>query len=334
MLEMTSIDDLDLLAAWLGCSMEQLAECVQQTEEFYKPKQVRRRRRSRRPRTVFEVLDPLSKLQRRIALDLRRLDAELPDCVYGFRTNRSAHANAARHCNREYVATVDLSDFFDSISYHDVREVFDRIVPRRQVAIALARLCTLDGVLPQGARTSPALANRVAGRLDDHIMERLPRGTRYTRYADDLTFSGGTVPDEATVADWVGACRLKLRPRSYRVVRRGGGQYVTGLHVEGRHPRAPRRVRRSLDRLLFFAQAHGYADAASRTPPWAGRGLPGDKVREQVHGLIAWIASFDEDAARDLTERCAEVEAAAIARANAARRGSAGVSPRSSTRAP
>jgi RNA-directed DNA polymerase len=297
-MELETIKSLDLLAAWLGCSMDTLRLCARKPGDFYQPHRVKRRAGSSRPRDVVSVHDPLRKLQRRVALALRESDSALPSCVRGFRRNESAWTNADAHCHgAEQLATIDLSDFFGSISYYDVREVFDGLCGHPQVAIALTRLCTHKGALPQGARTSPAIANRVAAKLDVEILARIGPDVRYTRYADDLSFSGAAVPTEAEIGDWVRIHGFEPRAGSYALRKRGSGQYVTGLFVEGSNPRAPRKVRRSFERFLFFAKKNGLESAAAGTRTWRGSDLSRTKIVASAEGTIAWMSQIDVDLA-------------------------------------
>jgi RNA-directed DNA polymerase len=133
--------------------------------------------------------DKLKSLQRRI---LRKLlnPLPVPAAATGFVRGRSVVDNARPHVGRGVVINVDLADFFGSISEQRVRELFQALGWNVEAAGILARICTSDGHLPQGAPTSPALSNLVCRRLDARLeaLARKVKG-RYTRYADDITLS-------------------------------------------------------------------------------------------------------------------------------------------------
>jgi hypothetical protein len=101
--------------------------------------------------------------------------------------------NAARHRKRRHVLNVDLADFFPSINFGRVRGVLikdNRLKLHPKIATIIAQIACHNGALPQGSPCSPVLSNIVAGILDRrlaHLAARL--GCRYTRYADDITFS-------------------------------------------------------------------------------------------------------------------------------------------------
>src|SRR5262249_29867281 len=142
---------------------------------------------------------------------LRNIVEKLPvdEPAHGFVPGRSILTNAQPHAGKAFVVNLDLRDFFPSIAFPRVRSVFQRAGYSPAVATILALLCTecprkvvtYDGAtyhvatsprgLPQGACTSPSLSNLVARRLDRRLSGLARRmGLTYTRYADDLTFSG------------------------------------------------------------------------------------------------------------------------------------------------
>lgn len=134
--------------------------------------------------------------------------------AHGFVRGKSIVTNAAVHSNSELLIKLDVKDFFPSVSWRRVKGVFRHAGYPEQIATLLALLCTesprqvvqQDGVtyyvalgdraLPQGAPTSPALTNIVCLNLDRRLTglaEKL--GLRYSRYADDLTFSVPAIDD-------------------------------------------------------------------------------------------------------------------------------------------
>src|SRR5262249_57668079 len=128
--------------------------------------------------------------------------------AHGFLPGRSILTNAAAHTGARAVVKMDVKDFFPTVTLKRVKGIFRKAGYREQVATLLALLCTEaprevvehDGrtyyvslgprCLPQGAPTSPALTNTLCLRLDRRLSGLAKRlGWRYTRYADDLTFS-------------------------------------------------------------------------------------------------------------------------------------------------
>jgi hypothetical protein len=233
---------------------------------------------------------------------LDRVAAEDP--AQGFVKGRNVLTNALPHSGQWLVIRMDLADFFPSIGFGRVRAVFRSVGYSPAAASILALLCTEcprvpEGAdagwvwratgprgLPQGAGTSPALSNLVCRNLDRRL-----RGLaaslhlRYTRYADDLTFSGGRQLQQkvgwllARVQEIVESEGFRLRHEKTRVQRQNVAQKVTGLIVNDR-PGVPRAEVRRLRSILHRARTEGL-EAQNRD----GR----ENFRAWLEGRIAWI---------------------------------------------
>ena len=192
--------------------------------------------------------------------------------AHGFVRGRSIVSNALPHVGRQVLVTFDLENFYATVTFPRVAAIFRGIGYSREAAIWLAGLTTsalppnvpppagdaaalvpyLSRHLPQGAPTSPALANLSAFSLDVRLAG-LSRsyGAAYTRYADDLTFSGprGLIRALPTFIPLVTAIvrdeRFRVNRRKRKVIRDNGRQTVTGIVVNQR----TNIVRRDYDRL-------------------------------------------------------------------------------------
>lgn len=204
------------------------------------------------------------------------------DPAHGFVSGRSIHTNAKPHAGKDIVVTLDIQNFFPSITYRRVRGIFQSLGYGQEAAIPLAMLCTVKPgekvrklvgqrhrMLPQGAPTSPALANLACRHLDARLAGLAAKfGCAYTRYADDLTFSGDAA-FEKTLKRFlpllhriVKAEGFNLKNGKTHFARRGARQEVTGLVVNDR-PSVPRRYRRRLRAILHNARTTGL-DAQNR----------------------------------------------------------------------
>lgn len=205
--------------------------------------------------------------------------------AHGFAPGHSTLSNARVHVGQAVVVNLDLRDFFPSIRFARVRGIFAALGYGRAVATVLALLCTEpprvtagmagdprqqrfhvaigDRALPQGACTSPALTNLLCRTLDRRLSGLAAHyGFHYSRYADDLSFSG---PHPDAVGKLLGAVRhvlckanLEEHPDKTRVMRRSQRQEVTGL-VVNQGPALPREVRKRLRAILHNAARHGLA---------------------------------------------------------------------------
>jgi RNA-directed DNA polymerase len=225
--------------------------------------------------------------------------------AHGFLPGRSILTNASGHAGKAVVVNMDLEGFFPSIHYRRVRSVFRRAGYSPAAATVLGLLCTecprrkvvYDGTtyhvataprgLPQGACTSPGLSNQVARRLDRRLAGLAAKlGATYTRYADDLTFSGDESLDPkvgylmARVRHLAEAEGFRVNEAKSRVLRRNAAQVVTGLVVNDR-PGVPRDEVRRLRAILHRARLEGL-DAQNR------EGHP--NFRAWLRGKIAYVS--------------------------------------------
>ncbi|OKH60702.1 RNA-directed DNA polymerase [Scytonema sp. HK-05] len=112
-----------------------------------------------------------------------------------FGKRRSIVTNAEPHVGADVLINIDIKDFFPSISYRRVKGLFKSFGYSESASTIFGLLCTVTFVnhrsyLPQGAPTSPMITNLICRRLDRRLTQMGERfGFRYTRYADDLTFS-------------------------------------------------------------------------------------------------------------------------------------------------
>ena len=192
--------------------------------------------------------------------------------VQGFVHGRSIRTNAAQHLGRRLVLHGDIRDFFDAITVAQVRDGLAALGANADIASLVARCCTIDGRLRQGTRCSPAVANLVCRQLDvDLLLLAGTTASTYTRYADDLVFSGDAVPDASAVAGIVERHGFALRDGRCYVQIRGCGQFVTGLHVfDDQRPRLPRRLKQRLRLVLHHIDRVGtdahFAHRPERAP--------------------------------------------------------------------
>ena len=237
-------------------------------ESLYREKRIPKKRGGSR---ILKIPSPLLKhVQRKILV--RALDGmKLPESVHGFRSGRNLLTNATPHAGKEIVVNADIRDFFPNTRRNPVFLACLNLAGGKISAQAEGSLRTYVArteFFPWGAPTSPALANLVLGRVDRSLEKACRnKGVDYTRYADDLTFSGGR-----EAVNMLGfATRLlqregyELHPEKVNIFRRGRRQMVTGLAVNER-PTLPRAMRRSI-RAAVHAAANGRSVDGRAHPP-------------------------------------------------------------------
>jgi retron-type reverse transcriptase len=199
------------------------------------------------------------------------------DPAMGFVPGRSTKDNAARHIGRKIVVNADIRGFFSSTTYGRVYSLSRRLCNGTLSPLAarlFAEICCHSARLATGAPTSPAVSNLIMRNFDhglNGIAEKI--GVTYTRYADDLTFSG----DSAAVwmlkplAKRLVALEYELDPKKTNIFRRGRRQTVTGVVVNKKVnlARPTRKILRAAVHLRAkgeqpFYQGKPLSDAALR----------------------------------------------------------------------
>lgn len=155
--------------------------------------------------------------------------------IFGFVAGRSAVQNGVYHFGASHILNVDIKDFFPSIRTYQVLSIFESLGYAVDVATMLAELCSLNGRLPQGAPTSPGIANLVLRDLDIELSQISRKAElKYSRYADDLTFSSQHWISRAfltEVENAVSHAGFELKPDKTRFSGREGRMDVTGVVI-------------------------------------------------------------------------------------------------------
>ena len=244
---------------------------------------------------------------------LRKILDRVPahDAAHGFRQGRSCVTHAAIHTGKRVVIRIDLKDFFPSIPASRIHALFMKLGYSETVAGTLARLCTSrtpasalnerqtggslpwaerhalrSPHLPQGSPCSPALANLCAWRLDLRLEAlSVSMDAVYSRYADDLVFSGGREFERATDRFHVQVAVIaieegfKVNTRKTRIMRAGVRQQVTGV-VVNQHPNARREEYDALRAILTNCARHGPVSQNRERRP---------NYRHYLAGKVAWM---------------------------------------------
>lgn len=275
-----------------------------------------RARPGRVPR-LLEVPEDRMRRTQRALLDqlLSRIPAN--DAAHGFLPGRSVVTGAARHVASDIVVSLDLTTFFARVTATRIYGTLRQAGYGEQIAHAITGLCTnavpprvlaamppggspeerfalrralATSHLPQGAPSSPMLANLAVRRLDSRLTGWAEKAdASYTRYADDLTFSGNgdiarrpdafirgvrrIIADEGHIAN----------PAKTRVRRQGTRQAVTGI-VVNRHPNLSRN---EFDRLK--ATLHNCVIRGPATQNHSGA----SDFRAHLLGRISWVESLN-----------------------------------------
>lgn len=156
----------------------------------------------------------------------------------GFEKGSSISQNAESHKGANTLLTIDLKDFFPTVTQKQVFNIFKSIGYNNTISVILSNLCSFKETLPQGSPCSPKLANLCAWKLDVRIQGFVGRrGINYTRYADDLSFSGLSPIKVVQIIPMIKKIiedeDFKINPSKTRIASSARSKIITGLVLSG-----------------------------------------------------------------------------------------------------
>ncbi|RYD56630.1 MAG: RNA-directed DNA polymerase [Sphingobacteriales bacterium] len=241
----------------VGYKETYLARAAETTFNFYRSFDIRKR--NGKLRKIDEPLPSLKEIQTWILTNiLYKLDCSKYSKAY--KKKNSIKTNAKFHRDQDVVLSLDVKDYFGSIRVEDVEFFFADLGYEENLSGMLASLCCLNGSLPQGSPTSPYLSNLITIELDNDLSELAKLyNVRYTRYADDITFSGtftvGVLINKAKeVATRYG---FEINDKKTRAMGKHEQQLVTGIVVNTKKLQVSRERRKDLRQQLYYIQKFG-----------------------------------------------------------------------------
>ena len=268
-----SIENPNEIGTLLSVSTKSLAKLINTPE--YKIFRIKKKKNGFR-----EITAPTKELkicQRRLNFFLQSYYATIkPDEVFGFIINPNREIkscnivnNSLPHVAKKWVLNIDIKDFFPSISSKNVYELFSSKIfgMNRNTAIALTLLCTYEAKLPVGAPTSPVISNFICYELDAELSTFCKSNDiSYTRYADDLTFSGNTPMNQhiyTSIEELIHKYGFTINKKKVRTKSIHSRQTVTGLVVNEK-VNVDRRVIRKIRAMLHDLALNGKVEAAKK----------------------------------------------------------------------
>lgn len=256
---------------------------------------------------------------------------------YAFNKGQSIVECAQQHLGCTWLIKIDLRHFFESLSEIQVYHIFINMGYGNLISFEMARLCTkvslpyakkysksnwrshysskikdyeneLIGHLPQGAPTSPKLANAIVRDLDMEIAEIAEKhGLIFTRYADDITFSTASNNfnrKEAmkiinTIYSILPKYGLRPNPQKVSIIPPGGRKIVLGLLVDCSHVKLPKSFRSKLECHLYFAGKDPNGHAQKR----GFNSVLGMKA--YLYGLLSYAKQIDPEYVEQLFKKYA-----------------------------
>lgn len=258
------IFELEHLSLLVGIKYEFLLKMVSGSSSFYRSFSIKKR--SGGSRLIEAPYPSLLSCQDWIYKNIL-LGQTVHACAHGYVPGKSIFSNAKAHLNTQTLLKMDLKDFFPSVGIGWVVNFFSSLGYAKNVSYFLAALCCNNGRLVQGASTSPYLTNILLRGLDERLLQLSTRyGLNYTRYADDLTFSGAYI--STNFIDIIGSVvtdyGLVINDSKTRLLINKNKKIVTGLSVSGSKLRITRELRRSIKKDVFYIGKYGFLSHVSQ----------------------------------------------------------------------
>lgn len=240
----------------VGYNLEYIHRMSNSPIHFYRTFSIRKS--SGKLREISEPLPDLKSIQKWILTEILN---NIPVSAFAkaYTTGRSIKENARFHKKQNFVLNVDVKNFFPSIPFYKIKELFKEMGYTNDVSLLLSNMCCLENCLPQGAPTSPALSNIVCLNLDKKLSTlAINHKLRFTRYADDITFSGKELPHKLInkIKSILLSENLIINKEKTRIQRRNNRQEVTGIVVNEKL-QVPRSMRHKLRQEIYYIKKYG-----------------------------------------------------------------------------
>ena len=258
---MPVIYNLEHLSLLIGIEKKLLASIIfYDKEHLYKTIKIPKKTKGYRQLDV-----PMSTLKYIQKWILKNILNEIPSSQYvtGFEKDMSIVENAKRHLNKQCIINIDLKDFFPSVTKKMVYNIFYNLGYNKELAYIFTTLCIYKQCIPQGAPTSPKLANLCCKNLDKRIGALCKKyNAIYSRYADDITISG-----EKYIKNILTPVKLIIEDESFhlnhnktRILYKGQRQEVTGLNLNTGKVTVPQSYKKELQKEIYYCKKYGVSN--------------------------------------------------------------------------
>lgn len=270
------------LSSLVGYKKTYIKKVVYYTKSFYTDYEIKKK--NGKSRTISEPLPSLKEIQTWILQNILQ-HVKVSPYAKAYKRKVSIVENLKFHPKQPKVFTLDLKDFFPSIKTNSVEQIFKSLGYSDLISNLLAKLCTKDNSLPQGAPTSPYISNLYFLPADNQISEFCKvHSIRYTRYADDLTFSGDFDENSVLnfVSDVVKKLDLVIHPEKVKLMTPNQRQTVTGI-VVNQKPQVVFHKRNKVRQEIYYIKKFGLVNHMER------KGIKKRSYLEHILGKVNFI---------------------------------------------
>lgn len=235
-------------------------------ENFYRKFHIPKRKGG--TREINAPYPSLLTLQR-IILDKIQPYLKIHESCFSYRKNVSFIDNAAHHLGSKEILSLDIEDFFGNISRQKVFNILSLSGFNNRLSNEITYLVTYQDSLPQGAPTSPLISNAIFYKIDERLSKLSKKlNLKYSRYADDITFSGEKIP--SNLPKYIGAILLQhgfsLNKGKTTLKNEMAKKIITGVSITSGKLMVPRAFKRKLRADIHRFEKNNYVISSPFDP--------------------------------------------------------------------
>lgn len=260
-------------------------------EKNYKKYNIKKR--NGKTRTIYAPSPILKHIQRQILKNLL-YERAISNYACAYRQGHSLKDNVLPHVGKKMILKLDIKDFFDNIDFIDIyNSCFPIYLYPKSIGHLLAYLCCYDEHLPQGAPTSAYISNLVMRDFDEEIGQWCRnQNISYTRYSDDMTFSGNfniknTIKKVIFELKKLG---LQLNYDKIHVIKKRNRQLVTGI-VVNQKVQVSKQYRKKIRQEIFYIKKFGIGSHLKKL----NKNINQQEYLRSLYGKILFILQINNN---------------------------------------
>ena len=261
---------------------------IEKNYKIYKIK-----KRNGKYRTIYEPNSLLKHIQKQILVNILN-NKSISKYAKAYHTGISLKDNVIPHINKDIILKLDIKDFFENISFVDIyNSCFPIEYFPKSVGMLLTYLCTCDEHLTQGSPTSAYISNLVMKDFDEVLgVWCEERDISYTRYSDDMTFSGNFNPSEIIikVRKMLYKLGLQLNNDKIHVVNKSSCQNVTGIVVNEK-AQVNSKYRKEIRQEIYYIKKFGLESHLK----YKNVEINTEKYLNTLYGRILFVLQINEN---------------------------------------
>jgi len=260
---------------------------IEKNYKIYKIK-----KRNGKYRNICEPSSNLKQIQKRILTNILN-NKSISKYAKAYHKGVGLKDNAILHINKEMILKLDIKDFFENISFVDIyNSCFSIEYFPKSVGMILTYLCTYDNHLTQGSPTSAYISNLVMKEFDEELGNWCNlKNISYTRYSDDMTFSGEFNPSEliVKVRKMLYKLGLELNNNKIHIVHKSSSQNVTGIVVNEKL-QVNIKYRNKIRQEIYYIKKFGLSSHMKKSDI----NIESKRYLNKLYGRIIYVLQINE----------------------------------------